>query len=113
MITIWHHPRCTKSRATLALLEQQGLAPRIRLYLQDPPDAAQIRAVLRALNRPPLAIMRRAEPAFRNRGLTADSDDADLVAAMAACPILIQRPIVINGDRAAIGRPPEAVRAIL
>ncbi|MCB2128442.1 MAG: arsenate reductase (glutaredoxin) [Rhodobacteraceae bacterium] len=106
---IWHNPRCSKSRATLALLEARGIAPRVRLYLQDAPDAAELGAALAALGLPASALVRSGEALFRDLGLGKDTDDAALIAAMAAHPALIERPLVLHGDRAAIGRPPEAV----
>lgn len=112
-LTIWHNPRCTKSRQTLALLEDRGLTPTIRRYLDDAPTGAEIRAALAALNLPAIALVRTKEALFADLGLTKDTPDDELVAAMAAHPRLIERPVVFNGDRAAIGRPPEAVEAIL
>ncbi|MEZ5733811.1 MAG: arsenate reductase (glutaredoxin) [Paracoccaceae bacterium] len=106
---IWHNPRCSKSRATLALLQAEGHEPVVRLYLQDPPSAAEIRAALLALGQPASALVRAGEPIFRDLGLGKDMPEADLVAAMAAHPQLIERPLVQFGSRAAIGRPPEAV----
>lgn len=106
---IWHNPRCTKSRETLALLEARGIAPEIRLYLQDPPTKAEIRGALGMLGQPARALVRSSEAAFREAGLTKDSADAALIAAMAAHPVLIERPLVIHGGRAALGRPPAAV----
>lgn len=112
-VTIWHNPRCSKSRATLALLEERGLTPDIRTYQSDPPGEDEIRAALAALGLAASAIIRRGEPVFKELGLTAGDDPDRLIAAMAAHPILIERPIVFAGNRAAIGRPPEAVLDIL
>lgn len=109
MTTIWHNPRCSKSRETLALLEAQGIAPTIRLYLQDPPSEAELQDALARLALPARDLIRRKEAAFRDAGLSADSDDTTLIAAMAANPALIERPVVFHDDRAALGRPPEAV----
>jgi arsenate reductase len=113
-ITIFHNPRCSKSRATLALLQAHGVEPAIRLYLEQPPDAAELRAILNKLGIPARALLRTGEPEYREQGLAdaALADDA-LIAAMAATPKLIQRPIVIAGKRAAIGRPPAAVLDIV
>ncbi|MCA0271402.1 MAG: arsenate reductase (glutaredoxin) [Proteobacteria bacterium] len=110
--TIWHNPRCSTSRATLALLESMGIRPKVRLYLQDPLTEAELRAALNALGQPALALVRQKEPTFREAGLTKASPDDDLIAAMAAQPILIERPLVLHDGRAALGRPPEAVLAI-
>jgi arsenate reductase len=110
--TIWHNPRCSTSRATLALLEARGISPDIRLYLQDPPTEAELCAALKALGLPAIALVRQKEPAFREAGLTTTSPDDDLIAAMAVQPILIERPLVLHDGRAALGRPPEAVLAL-
>ena len=112
MTTIWHNPRCSKSRETLALLEAQGIAPTIRLYLQDPPSEAELQDALARLALPARDLVRRKEAAFRDAGLSAYSSDAALIAAMAANPVLIERPVVLHRDRAALGRPPEAVLAL-
>jgi arsenate reductase len=111
-LTIWHNPRCTKSRQTLALLEEHGLAPKIRLYLQDPPSEAEIRTTLAALGLPAQKLLRRSEAPFKDLGL-ASADEATAIAAMAAHPILIERPVVFHGKRAALGGPPENVLSIL
>ena len=112
-VTIWHNPRCGKSRETLRLLEARGLKPVIRLYLSDPPHPDEIRTARDLLGVQALGMMRVKEAAFRDAGLTRGSDEELLISAMAAQPILIERPIVFANGRAAIGRPPEAVLAIL
>jgi arsenate reductase len=113
-IEIYHNPRCSKSRATLALLEERGYAPTIRLYLEQPPDGVALNAVLKKLGIGARDLLRKGEAEYRELGLADPSlDEADLVAAMAAHPRLIERPIVISGHRAAIGRPPESVLDIL
>lgn len=113
-VRIYHNPRCSKSRQTLALLEERGIAPEIVLYLETPPSEARIEELLDLLGVPARALMRKREAAYRELGL---GDPAltrtDLVAAMAAHPILIERPVVVSGTRAAIGRPPENVLEIL
>lgn len=111
MTVIWHNPRCSKSRETLALLQARGIVPEVRLYLQDPPTAAELRAALTALGRPAAALVRRGEALFRDLGL-ATAGEGTLIAAMAAHPALIERPLVLHGDTAALGRPPEAVLAL-
>ena len=114
MLTIYHNPRCSKSRATLALLEARGLAPKIVDYLNSPLSAAELTAILKKLGKQPRDILRKGEEAYQRLGLDKPAlSDAALLAAMAANPALIERPIVVNGARAAIGRPPEAVLAIL
>ncbi|WP_428700339.1 arsenate reductase (glutaredoxin) [Stappia sp.] len=113
-VVIWHNPRCSKSRRTLELIREAGIEPVVRLYLKDAPDEAEIRAALAALGlADPRALMRTCEPVYREGGL-GDLDDSEaLVAAMAADPVLIERPLVMRGGRAVIARPPEAVLALL
>ena len=114
MTTIYHNPRCSKSRATLALLEEQGVAPDVVLYLETPPDADEITALTKKLGVNIREIMRSGETVYKE--LTAENPDlseGDLVQMVADNPILLERPIVVNGDRAAIGRPPENVLEIL
>lgn len=108
-LTIWHNPRCSTSRKTLALLQDRGLAPKIRLYLQDPPDAAELRAALAALGQPAQSLIRWKEAP---EGLSRTAPDEALIAALASTPQLIERPLVLRGRRAALGRPPEAVLAL-
>ena len=111
-IRILHNPRCSKSRQTLALLEAQGIVPEIDLYLQQTPSVEALQTIINKLGISVAELVRSNEVEFKNRQLKAASDD-ELLAAMAECPKLIQRPIVINGDKAAIGRPPESVLDIL
>lgn len=112
-IQIYHNPRCTKSRATLALLQDRGLAPQVIEYLQHPPTAAELRAVVRKLGLKPEALVRKGEDIYKTRYAEKSLTDAQWIEAMVAQPILIERPIVVVGERAAIGRPPENVLAIL
>ncbi len=112
-VTIWHNPRCSKSRETLALLRANGVEPVIVAYLSDPPSEAEIRAAQMALGIPIIEMMRVKEAAFSALGLRTDNDAAVLLAAMAQNPVLIERPIVLRAGKAAIGRPPEAVLALL
>ena len=113
--TIYHNPHCTKSRQTLALLEQRGLNPTVVEYLKTPPDGATLRRVLALLGVGPRALLRTGESVYRELGLDAqDKTEDELLAAMVEHPILIERPIVVvDGRRAAIGRPPENVLDIL
>lgn len=113
MITIWHNPRCTKSRQTLALLQQRSSDIIIHEYLKVAPTEADLRQVLSLLGTNAIGLMRQGETLFKELGLSADDTDITLIAAMAAHPILIERPIVFTNARAAIGRPPEAVLEIL
>ena len=111
--TIWHNPRCSKSRQTLALLQERGVTPTVVEYLKTPPDAATLGDILAKLGCPPRQLMRVKEAVYRELGLGDENlSDADLIQAMVENPILIERPIVLAGDRAALGRPPEAVLAI-
>ena len=107
--TIWHNPRCSKSRQTLALLEERGISPAVRLYLDDAPSTAEMIEVLRQLGIKPWELLRRGEKMFKELGLDKDTSDETLIEAMSANPILIERPIVIHGGGAALGRPPESV----
>lgn len=108
-VTIWHNPRCSKSRQTLALLLENGIEPVTRHYLTDTPNMAEIRAALAMLDLPAIKIMRQGQAEFKALDLSADCDDAVLIRAMADHPILIERPIVFANGKARIGRPPETV----
>ena len=112
-LTIYHNPRCGKSRETLALLRARGLEPRIVEYLQTPPNAGALRRLAKLLGGQVTDMVRPGEPAFKTEKLAGVTDPEKLIAAIARHPILLQRPIVVSGAKAAIGRPPEAVLAIL
>ncbi len=112
-LILWHNPRCSKSRQTLHLLQDRGYDPQIRLYLTNPPTVAEIRAVQMALGCRMIEMMRPKEALFKELGLAKDDDEETLAEAMAAHPKLIERPILIEGEHAAIGRPPEAVLKLL
>jgi len=113
-IRIFHNPRCSKSRATLALLQERGIEPEITLYLENPPDAGELRSILQKLGLTARELMRKGEAEYREQGLADESlTEDELLAAMVASPRLIERPIVLAGGRAAIGRPPESVVEIL
>lgn len=111
--TIYHNPRCSKSRTTLALLEEQGIDPTVVLYLESNPDEAEIRALLEKLGISAAQLIRRGEDAYKASGLGKDSSEAELVAAMAEHPKLIERPIVVRGEHAVLGRPPENVLGLI
>lgn len=113
-VTIYHNPRCSKSRQTLALLVERGVEPQIIEYLKAPPTAGELKRILGLLAMAPRDLMRKNEAPYQANGLAdeARSDD-QLVAAMIADPILIERPIVLANGRAAIGRPPQKVLEIL
>jgi len=113
-IVIYHNPRCSKSRATLALLRDRGVEPEVVEYLKTPLDADAVRGLLGALGMSARDLLRSGEAPYRELGL-ADSGLAedDLVAAIAAHPILMERPVVRRGGRAVVGRPPERVADLL
>ena len=113
-VTIFHNPRCSKSRQTLALLTARGVDPSIIRYLDTPPDTATITRLLDLLGLQPRGLMRKKEAPYAELGLADENlPKDDLIRAMAEHPVLIERPIVVAGDRAAIGRPPENVLGIL
>ena len=111
-VTIYHNPRCGKSRETLALLEKKGVKPRIVEYLKTPPDKTTLKRLLKLLGKTPRELLRIKEAKDAGLDKPGLSDD-DIIAGMLKHPIVIERPIVVNGDRAALGRPPEAVLKIL
>lgn len=111
-LEIWHNPRCSKSRETLALLEARGLAPVVRLYLSDPPRRDEIAAALEKLGRPAADLLRWTE-AEVPAGLTRAAPEAEILDALAAQPKLVERPLVITETAARLGRPPESVLDIL
>jgi len=113
-VTVYHNPRCSKSRATLELLQKRGLEPEIVKYLEAPPEASELRVLARKLDLQPKEFLRTGESAWKELGLDPETvDAAGLFRLMSERPILIERPIVVCGDRARIGRPPEAVLEIL
>ncbi len=113
-VTIYHNPRCSKSRQTLALLNERGLKVDIVEYLKTPPDAPTLADLLDGLGLEPRQLLRKKEAAYKELGLDDPAlDRAALIAAMVETPILIERPIVVAGARVALGRPPEAVLEIL
>lgn len=112
MISIWHNPRCSKSRETLALLTDKGITPEVRLYLDDVPTADELRSALATLGLTAGDLVRRKEALFKELDLAGANDD-QLIDAMVANPKLIERPIVFANGRAALGRPPENVLSIL
>ncbi|MGJ7551973.1 arsenate reductase (glutaredoxin) [Pseudomonas alloputida] len=113
-LTLYHNPRCSKSRGALELLEQRGLAPTIVRYLETPPDAAALKALLGKLGIAPRQLLRTGEDEYKSLDLANPAlSDAQLIDAMVNNPKLIERPILIAGDKAVIGRPPEKVLEIL
>ncbi|MEE2786312.1 MAG: arsenate reductase (glutaredoxin) [Myxococcota bacterium] len=112
--TIWHNPRCGKSRQTLALLRAQGIEPEIFLYLKTPPDRERLEAALQRLGLSAVNLVRQRERVFKELGLNRDELNHDqCLQAMVDQPILIERPIVEFGSSARIGRPPETVLELL
>ncbi|MEP0202435.1 MAG: arsenate reductase (glutaredoxin) [Halioglobus sp.] len=111
--TIYHNPRCSKSRNTLSLLKEKGVEPEIVLYLEAPLTAPEIRELIAKLNIDAADLVRRGEAEYQEAGLGKESSEQDYIAAMAAHPRLIERPVVVCGSRAVLGRPPENVLDLL
>lgn len=114
-VTIYHNPRCSKSRQTLQLLEDQGITPIIIDYMDEPPNKETLQGLVALLGLPVRDLLRTTEQVFKDAGLDEnDLTDDDIYEALCECPSLLQRPIVIVDDsRAALGRPPESVLEIL
>ncbi|MEP6391807.1 MAG: arsenate reductase (glutaredoxin) [Halioglobus sp.] len=111
--TIYHNPRCSKSRNTLSLLKEKGVEPEIVLYLEAPLTAPELRELIAKLNIDAADLVRRGEAEYQEAGLGKESSEQDYIAAMAAHPRLIERPVVVCGSRAVLGRPPENVLDLL
>jgi arsenate reductase len=113
-IAIYHNPRCSKSRQTLELLRNHGFEPAIIEYLKTPPSVDELKAVIMALGISPHELLRKGEAIYKELGLhDGKPSDETLIQAMVTHPVLIERPIVIRGEKAAIGRPPENVLTLL
>jgi len=113
-VQILHNPRCSKSRATLQVLKDNGFEPEIILYQDEPPSVDQLTSILDMLNMQPRELMRKGQAEYKDMGLDNEQlSDEDLIAAMLKAPILIERPIVLANGKASIGRPPESVLEIL
>jgi arsenate reductase (glutaredoxin) len=113
-VTIWHNPHCSKSRKTLELLQERNTTLTVREYLKDPPTESELAEVLTKLGIPARALLRTSEDAYKTLGLSdLRLTEQERIAAMAAHPKLIERPVVIVGERAVLGRPPEAVLSLL
>lgn len=113
-VTIYHNPRCSKSRQTLALLEEKGVEPTVIEYLKQPPTDAEIDSILKKLGAEPRDVMRKKEAPYKENNLGDEAlSRTQLIAAIVADPILLERPIVVSGAKAAIGRPPESVLEII
>ncbi|XQW86387.1 arsenate reductase (glutaredoxin) [Thalassotalea piscium] len=112
MFTIYHNPRCSKSRQTLALLEEKGVDITIVEYLKNPLTESEIKSLLTKLDKSPIEMMRTKEAEFSEQNLKG-ADDLTLIKAMSNTPKLIERPIVVKGNKAVIGRPPENVLTLI
>ena len=113
-VTIYHNPRCSKSRETLELIRGKGIEPEVVLYLETPPDHATLDRLLKSMGKEPREAMRTKEAPYKELGLADPGlSRKALIEAMVSHPVLIERPIVVSGRKAALGRPPEAVLAIL
>jgi arsenate reductase len=114
MVTLYHNPRCSKSREALNLLREQGHEPEVILYLETPPNAKTLKAIVEKLGISARELLRKGEDAYKDLNLADEKlSEAALIKAMVENPKLIERPIAINGDKAVIGRPPENVKSIL
>ena len=114
MVTIYHNPRCSKSREALALLEARGISPEVVLYLEQPPSSAQLSRLLEQLGMRPRELLRQGEAEYRTLGLDDVAlSDAVLIEAMVMHPKLIERPVVVMHGRAVVGRPPERVLELI
>lgn len=110
-LTIYHNPRCSKSRKTLSLIEDKGITPTIINYLETPPSAQELADILTKMGKSPRDILRSKEA--NEEGIDVASDDMSLLEAIASHPRALERPIVVSGNKAILGRPPEAVLEIL
>jgi arsenate reductase len=111
--TVYHNPKCTKSRQTLGLLEESGAEPKVIEYLKNPPTAAELKGILAKLGMKPEQLVRQCEEVYKEKFAGKTLTDAQWIEALVKHPILIERPIVVSGDRAVIGRPPENVKALM
>ena len=107
--TIWHNPRCSKSRQTMGILEENGVEAEVVKYLEETPSTEEIKEILKKLNISARELMRTKEDEYKSLGLKDETDEQKLIEAMVTHPKLIERPIVIKGDKAVLGRPPEKV----
>jgi arsenate reductase len=112
-VTIFHNPKCSKSRATLALLQERGIEPEVVEYLKKPPTAAELKAIVAKLGIPAEQLVRKGEQIYKTEYAGKKLTDAQWIDAMVRHPILIERPIVIRGNKAVLGRPPENVLVLI
>lgn len=113
MITIYHNPRCRKSRETLELIREAGHDPKIIEYLQDPPSDSELEEMLKRMGKKPLELIRKGEDVYKSNFKGKTFSDAEWVKIMVENPKLIERPIVVKGNKVILGRPPENVKTIL
>ncbi len=113
MIQILHNPRCAKSRAGLKFLQDKGIEPEIIKYLDDTPTAAEFKEILKKMGAKPTDVLRKNEAVFKEKFKGKEFSDDEWVEIMVNNPKLIERPIVINGDKAVLGRPAEAIEKVL
>ena len=113
MVTVYHNPRCSKSRQTLELVKSQGLDAQLVLYLETPPNTAELATLVKKLGFSAEQLVRKSEQVYKDNFRNMEMTEAQWLEAMSKHPKLIERPIVVNGDRAALGRPPENVLEIL
>lgn len=111
--TIYHNPKCSKSRATLTLLQENGVEPQVIEYLKQPPTKAELKAIVAKLGIKPEALLRKGEEIYKSKYAGKTLSDAQWIDAMVSDPILIERPIVVSGKRAVLGRPPENVLELM
>ena len=112
-LTIYHNPKCSKSRETLALLRRKGVEPRIVEYLKTPPSAAELKSIVAKLGIRPEELVRKGEEIFKSKYAGKSLSDDEWLAALVRDPILIERPIVVAGRKAVVGRPPERVLGLI
>ncbi len=112
-VVIYHNPRCSKSRAALELLRERGVEPRVIEYLKTPPSREELRALLDRLGVPAEALVRKGEDAYKSHFAGKAMGEAQWIDAMVEHPVLIERPVVVRGNRATVGRPPEKVLDLL
>ncbi len=112
-VRIYHHPRCSKSRAACRLIANNGIVAEVIDYLKTPPDREELRHLLHLLGMRPAELVRRGELVFKEHYAARTLDDEQWLDALLAHPILIERPIIVRGDRAVLGRPPEKVLELL
>lgn len=111
--TLYHNPRCSKSRSALAILEEKGVQPAIVEYLKTPPTKEELRSILKKLAMKPEQIVRKGEDVYKQKFAGKALTDEQWLDALAKNPILIERPIVVKGDKAVLGRPPEKVLELI